>query len=54
MQKQINNHQQITMLLATKDVQNLRHIISVALCNGTSIPALLNQMLHAIDGKYSR
>ena len=50
---QINDHQRITMLLATKDVRNLRCIISVALRNGTSISALLNQMLHAIDGKYS-
>jgi len=49
MQKQINDHQCITMLLATKDVRNLRCIISVALRNGTSILALLNQMLHAID-----
>ena len=53
MQKWINDHQHITMLLATKDVQSLRCIISVALHNGTSISTLLNQMQHAIDGKYS-
>jgi hypothetical protein len=53
MQKRINDHQRITMLLATEDVRSLRRIISVALRNGASISALLNQMQRAIDGKYS-
>jgi hypothetical protein len=53
MQKRINDHQRVTMLLATNDVRNLRRIISVALRNGASIPALLTLMQRSIDGKYS-
>lgn len=51
--KQINDHQQITMLLATKDVQGLRRLLSVALRNGASLPTILNQMQCSIDGIYS-
>jgi len=53
MQKRINDHQRVTMLLATNDVRSLRRIISVALRNGTSISALLTLMQRSIDGKYS-
>ena len=53
MQKRINDHQRITMLLATNDVRSLRRIISVALRNGASSSALLTLMQRSIDGKYS-
>lgn len=52
-QKRINDHQRMTMLLATKDVRSLRRILSVALRRGASLTAILSQMQRSIDGKYS-
>ena len=51
--KRINDHQRITMFLASSDVQSLRHLLSVSLCKGASPSAILAQMQCSLDGKYN-
>lgn len=51
--KRINNHQHVTMLLATKDVRSLQRLLAVSLCKGASPSAILNQLQRSIDGKYN-
>lgn len=51
--KRINDHQRVTMLLATKDVRSLRRLLAVSLRKGASPSAILNQLQRSIDGKYN-
>ena len=51
--KRINDHQRVTMLLATKDIRSLRRLLAVSLRKGASPSAILNQLQRSIDGKYN-
>ncbi|KAH9923817.1 uncharacterized protein B0H18DRAFT_934574 [Fomitopsis serialis] len=50
--RRINDHQRLTMLLATNDVKRLRELLAVALRNGSSPRYLFSQLQRAISGVY--
>ena len=51
--KRANDHQRVTMLLATEEVRSHRRLLSVSLCNSASPSAILAQLRCSIDGKYN-
>ncbi|KAH9833218.1 uncharacterized protein C8Q71DRAFT_712933, partial [Rhodofomes roseus] len=51
-ERRINDHQRLTMLLASNDVKRLRQLLTVSLRNGSSPRYLLAQLQRAIAGVY--
>ncbi|TFK89183.1 hypothetical protein K466DRAFT_611332, partial [Polyporus arcularius HHB13444] len=53
LQRKINDHQRLTMLLATHDVKRLRELLTVALRKGASPRMLLAQIEKSLAGLYT-
>lgn len=52
LRQKINDHQRLTMLLATHDVKRLRDLLAVALRRGASPRALISQIERSLAGLY--
>ncbi|KAI0753375.1 hypothetical protein C8Q80DRAFT_1096770 [Daedaleopsis nitida] len=53
LRKKINDHQRLTMLLATNDVKRLRELLAVALRKGASPRTLISQIERSLAGLYN-